>query len=212
MWISCSGGKWKNENVGHSVPNSLQPHGLLPTRFLCPRDSPGKNTGVSCHALTQGIFLNQVLNLHLLHLLHWQASSLPLAPSGSNHWPSRESLGFGHHRHCAMWLKVFAPLDFCSVRRLGLNVPESASQSHVTRKEHESRHFQPQLVYLTPTTSCWLPQCPPAPPQKPSPGSDHFRVGSASFAKTAQILVFRICNMFMLLSSQPTPSPHLKIV
>ena len=41
-------------------------------------DSPGKNTGVGCHALlpTQG------LNLHLLHLLHWQAGSLPLAPPG----------------------------------------------------------------------------------------------------------------------------------
>ena len=29
--------------------NSLRPHGLSPTRFLCPWDSPGKNTGVSCH-------------------------------------------------------------------------------------------------------------------------------------------------------------------
>ena len=27
------------------------------TRFLCPWDSPGKNTGVGCHALLQGIFL-----------------------------------------------------------------------------------------------------------------------------------------------------------
>ena len=25
-----------------------------PTRLLCPRDSPGKNTGVGCHALLQG--------------------------------------------------------------------------------------------------------------------------------------------------------------
>ena len=42
-------------------------------------DSPGKNTGVGCHALLQGIFLTQGLNLRLLCLLHWQASSLPLA-------------------------------------------------------------------------------------------------------------------------------------
>ena len=27
----------------------LQPHGLLPTRLLCPWDFPGKNTEVSCH-------------------------------------------------------------------------------------------------------------------------------------------------------------------
>ena len=35
------------------VSDSLQLHGLEPTRFLCPWDSPGKNTGVGCHALLQ---------------------------------------------------------------------------------------------------------------------------------------------------------------
>ena len=35
-------------------------------------DSPGKNTGVGCHALLQGIILTQGSNLHLLRLLHWQ--------------------------------------------------------------------------------------------------------------------------------------------
>ena len=34
--------------------------------------TPGKNTGVRCRALLQGIFLTQGLNLHLLCLLHWQ--------------------------------------------------------------------------------------------------------------------------------------------
>ena len=52
------------------------------TRFLCPWDSPGKNTGVGCHALLQGIFLTQGLKLHFLCPLHWQAISLPLAPPG----------------------------------------------------------------------------------------------------------------------------------
>ena len=42
-------------------------------QLLCPGDSPGKNTGVGCHFLLQGIFLTQGLNLHLLH---WQADSL----------------------------------------------------------------------------------------------------------------------------------------
>ena len=37
------------------------------TRLLCPWDSPGKNTGVVCHSLLQGIFLIQGLNLGLLH-------------------------------------------------------------------------------------------------------------------------------------------------
>jgi len=39
----------------------------------------GKNTGVACHALLQGIFPAQGLNLHFLHL-HWQAGSLSLVP------------------------------------------------------------------------------------------------------------------------------------
>ena len=53
--------------------------------LLCPWDSLGKNTGVGFHALLQGIFPTQGPNQHLLHLLHWQAGSLPLAPPGKPH-------------------------------------------------------------------------------------------------------------------------------
>ena len=38
----------------------------------------GKNTGVGSRFLLQGIFPIQGLSLCLLHLLHWQADSLPL--------------------------------------------------------------------------------------------------------------------------------------
>ena len=44
-------------------------------------DSPGKNTKAGCHALLQKMSLTQRLNPHLLHLLRWQAASLPAAPS-----------------------------------------------------------------------------------------------------------------------------------
>ena len=44
------------------VSDSLRPHGLKPARLLCPWDSPGKNTGVGCHALLQGIFPTQGSN------------------------------------------------------------------------------------------------------------------------------------------------------
>ena len=37
------------------VFDSLWPHELYPARFLCPWNYPGKNTGVGCHALLQGI-------------------------------------------------------------------------------------------------------------------------------------------------------------
>ena len=44
----------ESESVGHSVmSNSLWPHGLQPTRLLCPWNSPGKNNGVGCHFLLQ---------------------------------------------------------------------------------------------------------------------------------------------------------------
>ena len=44
----------ERESVSHTVTSdSLQPHGLLPARLLCPWNSPGKNTG----SLLQGIFL-----------------------------------------------------------------------------------------------------------------------------------------------------------
>ena len=62
------------------LSNLLVPHGV--TRLLCPWGCPGKNTGVGCHFLLQGIFLTQELNLHLSCLLHWQADSLPLVPLG----------------------------------------------------------------------------------------------------------------------------------
>ena len=58
------------------VSDSLWPHRLQPARLLCPWNFPGKNTGVGCHFLLQGIFLTQGLNLHLLCLL--QADSLTL--------------------------------------------------------------------------------------------------------------------------------------
>ena len=48
------------------MSDSLWPHGLLPTRFLCPWDSPGKNTGVGCYFFLQGIFPTQESNQGLL--------------------------------------------------------------------------------------------------------------------------------------------------
>ena len=68
-------GKWmQNYQVtlcvcinGSAVSESLWLHGLQPTRLLHPWDSPGKNPGVGCHLLLQGISLAQGSNLGLLH-------------------------------------------------------------------------------------------------------------------------------------------------
>ena len=53
----------ESESVSHSiVSDSLQPHGLSPTRLLYLWNSPGKNTRVGCRSLLQGIFLTQGSN------------------------------------------------------------------------------------------------------------------------------------------------------
>ena len=43
------------------VSNSQQPHGLQPTRLLCPWDFPGKSSGVGCHCLLLSITNSQNL-------------------------------------------------------------------------------------------------------------------------------------------------------
>ena len=49
------------------MSNSLQSQELEPARLLCPWASPGKNAGVGCHALLQGIFSTQRSNPGLPH-------------------------------------------------------------------------------------------------------------------------------------------------
>ena len=89
LWWNLGGKCWKEKNktkqcrlqykfvVVYWISRIwlLQPHGLQPTRLLCPWDFPGKNTGVGWHFLLQGIFLTQESNLCLLHcrqiLYHW---------------------------------------------------------------------------------------------------------------------------------------------
>ena len=56
--------------------------GLQTARFLCPWDSPGKNTRVGCHALLHGIFLTQESNPGLLHC---RQTLYPLSHQGSLH-------------------------------------------------------------------------------------------------------------------------------
>ena len=53
--------------------------GLQAARLLCPWDSPGKNTGVGCCFLLQGIFPTQGSNLHLWCLLLCRLILYPLS-------------------------------------------------------------------------------------------------------------------------------------
>ena len=63
---------------------TLRPYGLWPARLLCPWNSSGKNTGVGCHSLLQGIFPNQGLNPGLPHcrqILYHLSSSVQFSYS-----------------------------------------------------------------------------------------------------------------------------------
>ena len=51
-----------------------------PPRYSVQVYSPGKNTGVGCHALLYGFFLTWWSNPSVLFLLHWQVGSLLLGP------------------------------------------------------------------------------------------------------------------------------------
>ena len=65
--------------LSHSVmSDSLPPFGLQPSRILCPWDFSGKNTGVGCQFLLQGILLTQGSNPCLLCLLHCRWILYPL--------------------------------------------------------------------------------------------------------------------------------------
>ena len=73
----------ESESVSFSaVSDCLWPHGLY-----SPRDSPGQNTGVGCHALLQGIFPTRGSNLHLPYCrqILYRPNHLgnPICPLGS---------------------------------------------------------------------------------------------------------------------------------
>ena len=51
-WVAISfSNAWKWKWSRSVLSDSSRPHGLQPTRLLCPWDFPGKSTGVGCHRL-----------------------------------------------------------------------------------------------------------------------------------------------------------------
>ena len=79
-------------------------------KVLVAWESPGKSTGVGCHALLQGIFPTQGSNPRLVCLLRRQAGSLPLAPPGKAHFP--EVAALSRIRQCHGFLLPLPTLAF----------------------------------------------------------------------------------------------------
>ena len=80
------------------------------TRLLCPWDPPGKNTGVGCHFLLQGIFPTQESNPGLLHCgqILYQLSYEGALPQSVVTSVKRITMC----RHCAKSFTHFTPLIF----------------------------------------------------------------------------------------------------
>ena len=136
------------------MSSSLWPYGPQPTRLLCPWDSPGKNTGVGCHAL-QGIFPTQGLNQGLLHCwwifynLSHQGSPLYILAPPSPLWNS-SSVFFPEKSHGQRSLTGYSPWGH-----------KELNMTEVTK--HIMLHciYAPQL--LNPFISQWTSRLLPCP-------------------------------------------------
>ena len=179
--------------VAKTCPTVLSPHGLQPTRLLCPLGFPGKNAGVGCYFLLQGIFLTQGSNLSLLH---WQESSLPLSHHGSP-WSSskpcwdEESIktdqGSGIHLPINA-LPTPAPTLVCRIppKELtscqgccSLELRDEAWQTH--RQRANQKRVAEGVCVSLPPGSFFLFQVPLALPQGILPGWEQVSPGEPEF-------------------------------
>ena len=78
------------------MSDPFRPHELSPSHLICPWDFSGKNSGVGCCSLLQGIFPTQGMNTGLLHcrqiLYHLSYQGRPATVNGglkirANAWP-----------------------------------------------------------------------------------------------------------------------------
>ena len=84
--------------------NYLRSCGLESTRLFCPRNFPGKNTGVGCHFLLQGIFPTQGWNPHFFASPKPAGGFLTIAPPGKP-FPlltTDQKLSYGWGKSCSL--------------------------------------------------------------------------------------------------------------
>ena len=137
-------------SVTHSVIfDSLRPHGREPARLLHLWDFPGKNTGVGCHFLLQGIFLTKGSNSGLPHL---QADSLPAEPPGKpspgKKLEKTQTSGNTPHVHRLTWRHQYYP-------KWSMESMQSLSKSQWwfwrNRKTHPKIHMESQGAWIAKT-------------------------------------------------------------
>ena len=96
-------------SVASVMSDSLQPHVQQLARLLGPWDFSGKNTGVGCRALLQGIFPTKRLNACLRYLMNWQTRCLPLVP------PGKPILGYSNDLFYIRLVVVVCVLRYLSI-------------------------------------------------------------------------------------------------
>ena len=141
IWLLCA--------VCLVMFDSLQLHGLWPTRLLRLWNFPGKNTGAGCHFLLQGIFLTQGSNRHPLH---WQVDSLLLHHLGSPSWLLSLPIQLWNSLVNCISVPIF--LSFFAYLSPGPNhnssVQFSRSVMSDSLRPHESQHARPPCPSPTP--------------------------------------------------------------
>ena len=105
------------QRCGHACLILCNPMDCSPPGASVPWDYPGKNTGVGCHALLQGIFLTWGSNLCFLH---WRADSLSLSHLGS---PERT---FGQPNTRPVSLNYLGPIPYTRMRATDCDIPLDA--------------------------------------------------------------------------------------
>ena len=108
--------------VSRSVmSDSLPPRGLQPTRLLCLWDSPGKNTGVGCHFLLQGIFPTQ-----------GQTQVSHIAGRCFNLWATKEALTL-NDTQIGHWINGYVNMVLLLLRKYNLTHLWNISCTHPTK-------------------------------------------------------------------------------
>ena len=117
-------------------------------------DSPGKNTGVGCHFLLQGIFLTQGSNPCLLHLLFWCIIHAPTEFILHN-TEGQFSKHTSDHTTCNQWsirpllrTSKMSPLS----HKVGINMLWAQNRLVVLTSEFSafwSRSYQNDFVHFT---------------------------------------------------------------
>ena len=123
--------------------NSFQPPGLQHARLLCPWDCPGKNTGVGCHALLQGIFPTQGLNPGqiLYHVSH-QGSPFLHVKTQQKDWN--------------LWTRKEAVTKHCICQHLDLGLPSLQNCENKFLLFYKPPHLRGSLIVMqTKMLSVW---------------------------------------------------------